>query len=461
MPFSWKVFRTSTFRLAALYFAVFALSVAAILGYVFWNTVGLLERQTDETIRAEVVGLSEQYQLRGLRGVVEAVKRRSASDSSTIYLLVNPERERLVGNMEQMPAIATATPGWIDFPLNVQKAGQTIRHTARAYHATLPGGFRVLVGRDVQELRQFRDLILRTLYVALPLSLLLGLGGGYLISRNFLRRVDAITGTSRSIMLGDLSRRMPEAGTNDELDRLSRSLNEMLDQIERLMQGMKEVSSNVAHDLKTPLTRLRARAEAALRTGNKAGYKTALTTTIEDTDRLLQTFNALLSIAKAEAGQTREGLQPIDLADVVVDVVELFDPLVEEAGGFMHHHTTRPLLARADRQLMAQAMSNLIDNALKYGTREATNRIEVRGVETADTVEIVIADQGEGIGAADRERVKDRFVRLDKSRSKPGNGLGLALVASVMKLHGGQFVLEDNNPGLRAKLVLPKLQPSS
>jgi signal transduction histidine kinase len=457
VPLNAKIFTTSTFRLAALYFLVFTASVIAILAYVFYNTVGLLERQTDETIRAEVQGISDQYRLRGLRGIIDVIDRRSAGDTATIYILVNPERERLTGNLEKLPENAGGEPGWIDFPLRVKSVKGAVNHTGRAYHAGLSGGYHVLVGRDVQELRQFRDLILSTLYVALPLALVLGLGGGYLTSRNFLRRVDGIAGASRSIMLGDLSQRMPVKGSGDELDRLSTALNEMLEQIERLMAGMKEVTTNVAHDLKTPLTRLRARIDAALRSGSSREYRAALTQAIDESDRLLNTFNALMSIARAEAGQAREGLQRTDLHEVLEDVVELYQPLVEEAGGGLSFHSTVGLFARADRQLMSQAISNLIDNALKYGGSENGAEIAISGARSGGNVEIAVSDRGSGIPEGDRERVKGRFVRLDESRTKPGNGLGLALVSSVMKLHGGQLVLTDNNPGLTAKLILPVL----
>jgi signal transduction histidine kinase len=453
-----KVFSTSTFRLAAIYFSLFALSVAAILTYIVYNTVGLLERQIDETIRAEVLGLSDQYRLRGLRGVVDVIQRRSDDNNATIYLLVNPDSQRLVGNLEKLPKEVGPESGWIDFPLTVKLADGPVLHTARAYHTDLSGGFQLLVGRDVDELRQFSDLIWRTIYVAVPISLLLGLGGGFLTSRNFLRRVNDITGASRSIMDGDLSQRMPVKGTNDELDRLSLSLNEMLDQIERLMAGMKEVTSNVAHDLKTPLTRLRARVDAALRSSDPEEYRAALTQTIDESDRLLQTFNALLSIARAEAGQSREGLQTIKLNDVLEDVAELYEPLVEDAGGRLTWAVDGDLEVRADRQLMSQAVSNLIDNAIKYGGSGVT--IDLQGSALKDSAHVIVADNGSGIPESDRERVKGRFVRLDESRTKPGNGLGLALVSSVMKLHGGQLILEDNGPGLRVRLVLPLLQPA-
>ncbi|MCB1430986.1 MAG: HAMP domain-containing histidine kinase, partial [Alphaproteobacteria bacterium] len=271
-----------------------------------------------------------------------------------------------------------------------------------------------------------------------------------------LRRVDAITEASHSIMAGNMGGRMPVTGSGDELDRLALALNDMLEQIERLMAGMKEVSSNVAHDLKTPLTRVKAMVEAALRSGSEQEYRAALERTVEESDRLLATFNALLSIARAEAGQSRSGLAPMDASSVIADVVELYEPMAEEQGGSLTSDVTGQLDVTADRQLLAQAIANLIDNALKYGgTDQQPPEINVIGAVTGDKVVISVGDHGAGIPAEDRDRVTERFVRLDDSRSQPGNGLGLSLVSGVMKLHNGELHLEDNRPGLLAKLVLP------
>lgn len=457
MQFNPKILKTSTFRLAAIYLAVFALSVGAILAYVFWNTAGLLERQTDATIRAEVQALADQYRILGLRGIVETVQRRSSERGGGIYLLANEKGERVAGNLETVPPEAIDETGWIDFPLDIQIGTTKQRRSARAYHADLAGEYELIVGRDVQELRQFRGIITRSLYWALFFAVVLGLGGGWLTSRNFLRRVDAINAASRAIMGGNLASRIPVSGTSDELDKLARSLNEMLDQIERLMTGMREVSSNVAHDLKTPLTRLRARVESALRSDDKEEYREALDRTIEESDRLLQTFNALLSIARAEAGQSREMLQTIDAHDIIEDVAELYAPIAEEADGTLTVNVAKGLNILADRQLLSQALSNLVDNALKYGVTEQqpTPHITIDGILENGSVAIIVGDHGKGIASEDRIRVLDRFVRLDESRTKEGNGLGLSLVAGVMKLHGGELILDDNAPGLRAKLVMP------
>jgi signal transduction histidine kinase len=452
-----KIFRTSTFRLAALYLVVFLLSAGALLAYVFWNTVNLLERQTEETIRAEVQALGDQYRLRSLNGVVDIINRRIGEDTGTLYLLVNAEGDRLIGNLAALPSRGLPDSSWVDFPINKGKGAAKLQHMAKAFHVNLAGGYELLVGRDVEEQRTFRHLILSALYWAIGLSTALGTAGGFLMSRNFLRRVDAITDASRSIMAGDLSQRMPVAGSNDELDRLAGSLNEMLSQIERLMAGMKEVSSNVAHDLKTPLTRLRARAEAALRSSVPDEHRAALQQTISESDKLLQTFNALLSIARAESGQAREGLDSFNAAEVLADVAELYEPLLEDSGGSLVLHNVPTMVVKANRQLLAQAFSNVIDNAMKYGTSADGTSVDITVHAHIDASHAVIsiADAGEGIKPEDRERVLGRFVRLDESRSKPGNGLGLSLVASVMKLHGGSILLDDAAPGLKVVLKLP------
>jgi signal transduction histidine kinase len=457
VPFNAKILKTSTFRLAAIYLLVFALSVGAILAYVFWNTAGLLGRQTDATIRAEVQALADQYRILGLPGIVDTIQRRSSERGGGIYLLANGEGKRVTGNLESVPKTVIDETGWIDFPLDIVVGTTKQRRSARAFHADLTDDYELIVGRDVEELKLFGDIIKRTLFWALGFALVLGLGGGWLTSRNFLRRVDAITDASRNIMGGNLAGRMPVTGSDDELDKLARALNEMLDQIERLMTGMKEVTSNVAHDLKTPLTRLRARVESALRSNNKTEYRSALDKTIEESDRLLQTFNALLSIARAEAGQSRELLQPINAHDIVADVAELYQPIAEEAGGTLSVAVQPNLNVMADRQLLSQALSNLVDNALKYGVTDANPNpnISIEGKQENGSVVITVGDHGEGIATEHRARVLDRFVRLDESRTKPGNGLGLSLVAGVMKLHGATLVLEDNQPGLRAKLVFP------
>ncbi len=453
-----KVLKTSTFRLAAIYLTVFAISIGAVLSYVYWNTVVLLQEQTDDTIGAEVQGLAEQYRQRGMTGLIEVIKSRSSENTGSVYLFTNFVGRRLAGNLNSLPVGAVGDEGWFEFPYGVRTLTGREQHMARAYHLELTGGFTLVVGRDVEDRLRLAQLIRTALYWALGLAAVFGVGGSLLLSRNFLTRIDSISATSRTIMAGDLTGRMPVSGTGDELDRLALSLNDMLDQIERLMSGMKEISSNVAHDLRTPLTRMRSRVEAALRTDTAKDQKAALESTLVETDQLLATFNALLSIAKAESGQARIGFIEVDVGELIAEMADLYEPLVEDLSGTLTLHTDPHTTLLADRQLLAQMLTNLIDNVLKYGLDPETGapHVELFAGQNGQEVTIYVADRGPGIEEQDRKRVTERFVRLEKSRSAPGNGLGLSLVKGVMKLHNGTLVLEDNNPGLKVVMGFKK-----
>jgi signal transduction histidine kinase len=294
----------------------------------------------------------------------------------------------------------------------------------------------------------------------------LAFAGAAAARKHFAARVDAVTGTARSIMAGDLGQRVPLAGTGDEIDRLSANLNDMLARIAQLMASLREVSDNIAHDLKTPLNRLRNRAEAALRdpAGGPA-YRDGLERTIEEADGLMRTFNALLLIARLEASAVAESMALLDPAGVLDDVAELYQPVAEEAGRSLQVEAARGLCVAANRQLLGQTIVNLVENAIKYGAPKANGRvagdISVTLAAAGDHIEIAIADHGPGIAVADRERALKRFGRLDESRTQPGTGLGLSLVAAVARLHGGTLRLEDNKPGLRVVLRLPTATVSS
>jgi len=456
-----KLLSTTTFRLATSYLLVFVLSVGAIFGYVYWSTTVLLERQTDQTIQAELTGLAEQYRQGRLPRLVASVARRTKDPGASVYLVADFADRRVAGNMTRVPPGVDDEAGWTEFPYQVRTPGGLNRHQARAYYTRLAGGFTLIVGRDVQEQREFTRLITRTLAWALALTLALGLGGGLLISRRFLQRIDTINRTSRAIMHGDLSERMPVSGSGDEIDRLSDALNEMLEQIERLMAGMREVSDNVAHDLKSPLTRLRAGIEDALRSNDKRRFRTALETTLAEADNVLKTFEALLSIARAESGEARAAIAAMDLGAVLADVHELYEPAFDDIGGTLRIERHGDLQIAADRHLIAQALSNLIDNALKYADPAKADGqgenlvVTIEARREGDQAMLAVADNGPGIPEGEHERVVERFVRLDESRSQPGSGLGLALVASIAGLHGGSLKIEDNRPGTRAVITFP------
>ncbi len=457
-----RLLRTNAFRLGALYLALFAASVLALLVFIYFSTADFIERQTEATIDAEITGLREQYEDRGLPGLLEIIHARSTAqhgNTSTLYLITDAALHPIAGNLSAWPQAQHIRAGWIGFPLEVRTRDGPVQSNALASVFVLPDGFRLLVGRDLRDASAFRSRITRTLGWSALLTVALGVAGGLFMTRNMLRRVDAVNRTSERIIRGDLTQRVPLTGSGDEFDQLAGNLNAMLDRIERLMLGMRQVTDNIAHDLRTPLSRLRARLEVTLLERPDAGrYAEALRETVAEADRLLGTFNALLSIAEAEAGSRRETMAVVDLAEIARSVGELYEPVADEKGLALTIDNDARLPVHGDRHLLSQALANLLDNALKY-TPAGSVALRAHGVDGSARVEV--ADSGPGVPADRREAVFDRFVRLEGSRSTPGNGLGLSLVRAVAKLHGGEAWLEDNNPGLKAVLTLPMADRSA
>jgi signal transduction histidine kinase len=372
----------------------------------------------------------------------------------------------LAGNVGLLGEGVLEHTGWTETVYRRLDDAEGTEHHALVRVFELPSGFRLLVGRDLEERERLYDIILSAGQWSIALVIVLGLAGGFFVARRVLHRIDAMTETSRTIMAGDLSGRLPTVGTDDEIDRLAVNLNVMLDRIEALMRGFKEVSDNIAHDLKTPLTRLRNRAEEALRSGGgETGYRAAIESTIEESDELIRTFNALLMIARAESGQASTPMEDFDAAEAARGVGELYDPLADEKGLALKIDAERALLVRGNRELVTQALANLVDNAIKYARPAEANSesaladVLVEASGDADNVRLSVSDHGPGVPESDRERVVQRFVRLEQSRSQPGSGLGLSLVSAVARLHGGELRLDDNAPGLRAVLVLPRGGP--
>ena len=462
-----RLLRTNAFRLAALYLALFAASVLALLAFIYFSTADFIERQTEATLDAEITGLAEQYQQRGLSGLVQIIAERSAGErrgDQTLYLITDRQFHPIAGNLSQWPDAEEIRPGWISFPVEVTRQGVSEVDPARATTFTLPGDYHLLVGRDLKNANLFRGNVLRTLAWASLLTLALGVVGGLFMTRNMLRRVDEVNRTSERIIHGDLTQRVPLTGTGDEFDQLATNLNAMLDQIERLMIGMRQVTDNIAHDLRTPLARLRARLEVTLlEKPDVQRYAEALRETIAEADTLLGTFNALLSIAEAEAGSRRETMAVVNLEEIARSVAELYEPVADEKGLVLTASLEPGVLVRGDRHLLSQAIANLLDNALKY-TPAGHVSLTVRPV--GDAAEIEVADTGPGVPADRRDAVLDRFVRLEGSRSTPGNGLGLSLVRAVARLHEGTVRLEDarpgaSDPGLKVVLAIPLAPPAA
>ncbi|GHC69231.1 sensor histidine kinase [Limoniibacter endophyticus] len=460
--------RTTAFRLSALFLLLFAVSAAFLVFYMMSLSQRMLYDQTQATINEEVRGVVEGYRRGGLPALVRVIERRSRQPGANLYLLADPNGRVLSGNVQAIDPRVLAMEGWTEQPIRYQRYGDQRNaggederpHEAITLTLRMPNQMILLVGRDLGEPQLFNQVIRRSLLVALVTMGLGTLAIWFLVGRRALLRIDNISLASRQIMAGDLSKRLPVTGSGDEFDRLSENLNAMLAKIASLNDGLKQVSDNIAHDLKTPLTRLRNRAEASLAgTKSEDEYRAALEANIAESDQLIRTFNAILMISRLEAGYSAEQVSQIDLADIMRDVVELYEPLAEDAGVKLSGDVSGEFPMQVNRELVGQALSNVVDNAIKYaqGT-ERVPTVEVSLKREGDVLALSIADNGPGVpDEDDRKRATERFVRLEESRSQPGSGLGLSLAKAVMQFHDGTLELLDNGPGLRVVMRFPML----
>lgn len=470
-----KLIRTTAFRLTLAYLFLFALFAASLLGYFAWNTRRLITEQITTTVNAETGEINDIFTRRGLHGLVLTIGNRALRPGANLYLVTTPSGTAVGGNVGSLAPGVMATTGWSETAYRRLDDQDTTDHRALVRVTELSNGFRLLIGRDLEERRRLFGIVAKAAQWSLLVVVVLGLGGGIFVARRVLRRIDAMTGTTQRIMAGDLSGRLPVGRSGDELDRLAENLNAMLERIETLMMGLKEVSDNIAHDLKTPLTRLRNRAEEALaRSGSEAEYRGALERTIEESDGLIRTFNALLMIARAESGQARGNMTDFDAAEVASGIHELYEPLAEDSGVILRVKTG-PAPLHGNRELISQALANLVENAIKYGTpvpaaqplgadavaradaKETLKQILIEARRDGGQVLLSVTDRGPGIPEADRKHAVERFVRLETSRTQPGSGLGLSLASAVATLHGGELRLGDAHPGLSATLAIPAL----
>ena len=450
-----KLFRTTAFKISLAYLVISAIGSGLVLFSVGYNLKDVIHQQITQTVDADIVGLSEQYTEGGITRLVDIIEQRVKQPGAGLYLVTTHAGEPIIGNVSALPPGALDKTGVVETTYRVK--GQTRRALARIF--VLSGGFHLLVGHDLAEGDNLRPILWNALLTSLAWLIAIGTIGGLILARRVLHRVDTINAGARKIVEGDLTGRLPLAGTGDELDRLVLNLNAMLERIAELMAGLKEVSDNVAHDLKTPLTRLRSRAEQTLALGHTVeDYREALEKVIEEADGMIRIFDALLMIARAEAGAGRDGMMQVDVATVASDVGELYEPVAESRGIQFEGAIDQKLFVHGSRELIGQAIANLVDNALKYGVGErpdAADNITLSAARRGGMIEIAVADHGIGIAPEDRARITDRFVRLENSRSRPGSGLGLSLVAAVARLHNGELRIEDNAPGLRIVIALP------
>ncbi len=463
-----SLFRVTAVRLSIIYTLIFGLLAIGIVFYMTGATVNVLRKQYEESIQTEVVGLARIFRQAGLNSVIRTIERRARAPGANLYVVTDPAGRIVAGNVPRLQPGVMNRVGWTGRPFRYYRFGDEERDDLRAVAQVLevPNGMRILVGRDVGEHEGFRRVVRRGFNLALGTMVLLGLLTWFFVGRRALKRIDDVSRSSYRIMGGDKTERLPVSGAGDEFDRLSENLNHMLDRISRLNEGLKQMSDNIAHDLKTPITRLRNKADQALNLeGEPALQQEKIGEIIADCDQIVKTFDALLTISRVESGGSFVSFDEINLVTMLRDVHELYEAVVEEHGIGLELDLAgqEDLQAVGNRELLSQAISNLVDNSIKYAADDdkgAVAHIRISLEKAGSNYEIAVADNGPGIPQEDLERVKERFVRLDESRHRAGNGLGLSLVDAIARLHGGKLVLSDNQPGLRACMVLP-LEPGT
>ncbi len=423
----------------------------AMLFFVYWTTAQNLRELNDNAIEVEVSELADQFKDGGVKQLKELLADRLNVNrvNSAVYLLADQAFRPLVGNVPEWPLAATLDGRWLSFNLPKREAGGGLGQQAvRALALSLPDGSVLMVGRDLRDQEHFKLTIWHAVVWAAALTLALGIGGGYVMSRLMLGRLDLMTRGAERIMRGGVGLRMPVLGTDDEFDRLALTLNAMLAEIERLIQTIRNVTTNLAHDLRSPLTRIKSKLEITLHNAQAAPepekqHREAIGFAITECDQLLKTFSALLSIAEAEAGTAKASMGPVDLGFLAQDVVELYEPIAEDKGLKLWLAATPGLMVKGHRQLLFQALLNLVDNAIKY---TETGEIMVTVAQEAEDVILRVTDTGPGIAESDQARVLEQFVRLDTARTSQGNGLGLSLVSAIAKLHGAEMQLSTQQP---------------
>jgi signal transduction histidine kinase len=462
----YMLYKNTALRLSAVYLMLFSACAAILVFYVTSISETELRSRMKDSIADEIGELDEVYSQGGIAHLLRTLERRAHQPGANLYVIAGPNGELLAGNVASLQPGVLEQDGWSDSAFRYERFGDSSKrqqHSAIAHVMTFENGLRILVGRDVGEPESARLLVRQALMLALSI---MGIGAliiWFAIGRNALRRIDRTSVAAQKIMAGDLSQRLPVSGAGDEFDRLSASLNAMLSRMERLNEGLRQVSDNIAHDLKTPLTRLRNKAESALAGERDAPeYRGALEDVIAESDQLIRTFNALLMISRVEAGSAAAEMSDLDLSAIAAEFADLYEPVAEDQGMVLRLAIEPGVIVRGNRELVGQAISNLLDNAIKYGENPEVSVIEVAVARVGDTIRLSVADHGKGVPPEKYDEVVKRFYRLDESRSKPGTGLGLALVVAVMELHGGKVELgrtdaaNPTSPGLAATMVFPQ-----
>jgi signal transduction histidine kinase len=462
-----RLFRTTAFRLTLLFLALFAASAAAFLTYIYFATAGEVTRRADEEVSREMVSLQTVYARGGLNALNQELIERSVGDRPFLYLLMKPDATPITGNLAMTPVEPkTAANARAGFRITqTDPDGAVVRHHGWGRQTRLASGELLFVGADIGEARFYVLRIVRAIWGAGVLVIVLGLAGGIIVSRNVARGMAGLTDVVTRVEGGDLNARAEVRGVRDEYDELAAGLNAMLDRVERLMGGLRHAGDAIAHDLRSPLTRMRAKLEVAMIEveAGKTDPTAALAMALDDSDQVLKTFNAVLAISRLQAAGQAPDQEHFDPSELAQSVSELYEPLSEDKGVSFAAELSRGLSVRGNREFMAQALANLLDNAVKYTPEGGAVMLRTRRRSSGE-IEFSVTDTGPGVPEEDRARVIQRFVRLERSRSQPGAGLGLSLVAAVAEAHGGRVELSEGpgvtedgggGPGLRVALILP------
>lgn len=447
-----RVFRSAGVRLALSYALVFSASAAMLILVLWVSSTNILTRQVDAAIEADEQGLAEQWTAGGPAALFSTIQNRIASnvDNDAIYLVLDPKGQVVAGNLDAWPTQVSKT-GQV-YEITVKRNGK--RNLARFHRYDLPAGYALLVGREVSARAALRSLMTEVLAWSLGLIALLSVSGAFLLKKLFSRMVSQVSQTADAISSGDLTRRVAISGRGDEFDRMADTINDMLDRVSRLMDGVKQVSNAIAHDLRTPITRARARLEdAATHANSPEQLRCAIDRAVSDLDGITNVFHALLRISEIEAGARRSAFVPLDLRPLLDGLRDLYGAVAEERGLSLDLEAAGELQALGDRELIQQAVANLLDNAIKFSPPQGS--IDMSAERSADGLVLAVRDHGPGIPPDDVARATDRFYRGDSARNTPGFGLGLTLVRAIAQLHGGTLSLQDATPGLRAVLTIP------
>ena len=452
--------RLSSARLAILFVVIFACGISALLTSVYFLTAKVLDREVDAVITAEVDNLVDEYMRGGLIQLVSSLHRRSDNWGRTgaVYLLTEANGYPIAGNLAAWPREVISYGEWIEFDINASVSGGAVKHPVRAQTFRLPGARRLLVGTDILERRKLASRLRTAMLWGVGSSVALAALIGAIYSRRVRRRVAVIADTCRTIMNGNLAERLPVEKSHDEFDELARAVNLMLNRIQQQTETLQTTFDSAAHDLRAPLYRARVRIEETLQHEDlNAASRETMEATLAELDRVQRTLGTLLQIAQADGRGREVSEEDLDLAALTQEIVELYQPEASALNIALEHHVEEAVPLRGNRQLLAQALVNLLENALKYVPAGGT--VKVSAHRSTDEIVLSVRDTGPGIPEAEREKILQPFVRLDRDRNQVGSGLGLSLVAAVMRLHGGRIELSDNQPGLNVTLHFPAKRP--